>query len=88
MQHRFHATLSRPDVPAVWEVYGVVDGDGHLNIYISGDGTTIEEVETGQGDGLNGRQLALRFTTHGIEQRWAESENRREIGFVSGGSLP
>jgi hypothetical protein len=52
-----------------WNVCAIVDDDGHLNVYIANsEGTSdIIEIETGQGDGENGEQYALRFTTEDIE---------------------
>jgi hypothetical protein len=51
-----------------WSLQGLVDDDGHLNVYVTNsDGTDIIDVETGQGDGTDGDQLALRFTTQKIE---------------------
>ena len=65
----FSAVLVQPDRAVVWKVSGIVDNDGHLNLYIiSGDGSDIYEIETTQGDGKDGEQLALRFTTEKIEQ--------------------
>lgn len=52
-----------------WLVDLLVDDDGHLNIFVKNeDGTTITEVETGQGDGENGEPLAFRVTTGRIER--------------------
>jgi len=51
-----------------WVLSWLVDDDGHLNLYITNtDGSPIHEIETGQGDGEAGGQLALRFTTEQIE---------------------
>jgi hypothetical protein len=56
-----------------WTVDPVIDDDGHLNIYINNnDMTDISDVESGQGDGTNGEQLALRFTTARIERECNE----------------
>jgi hypothetical protein len=57
-----------------WNVCLNVDDDEHLNIYLTNkDDDTIHEIETGQGDGA-GEQLALRFTTPAIEERWESSQ--------------
>lgn len=56
-----------------WNVDTYVDDDNHLNIYITNsDGTTINDIDTGQGDGVDGEQLALRLTTEGIEKEYAK----------------
>ena len=50
-----------------WTVNVLIDDDNHLNIYIENeDGTNINQIETGQGDGDDGDQLATRFTTDKI----------------------
>ena len=57
-----------------WDVNIQVDSDGHLNIYITNkDKTDIVECDTGQGDGCDGEQLALRFSTNRIEDEYKES---------------
>lgn len=57
-----------------WKVAHVVDEDGHLNVYITkGKKDNIITISTGQGDGDNGEQYALRFTTTNIE----ENENSK-----------
>lgn len=55
-----------------WVVTLLVDDDGHLNVYITNDfcDEDIMEIESGQGDGTVGDQLALRFTTTEIEQAY------------------
>lgn len=62
-----------------WHLSAIVDDDGHLNVYVTHDsGETIREIETGQGDGEFGEQLAFRMTTDGIELDYlldAESED-------------
>lgn len=55
-------------LPNGWLVDLLVDDDGHLNVFVKNkDGTTVNEVETGQGDGKNGEPLAFRATTERIE---------------------
>jgi hypothetical protein len=45
-----------------WNVDCCVDDDGDLNIYVTNDYTkNINEIDTGQGDGLDGEQLAIRL---------------------------
>ena len=57
-----------------WDVNIQVDSDGHLNIYITNkDKTDIVECDTGQGDGCDGEQLAIRFSTNRIEDEYKES---------------
>lgn len=57
-----------------WKVTIIEDDDKHLNIYIEANNVTdIHEIETGQGDGKEGEQLALRFTTDKIEKEYKES---------------
>jgi hypothetical protein len=57
-----------------WEVNVHVDTDGHLNIYINNsDKSDIVECDTGQGDGIDGDQLALRFSTANIEDLYVKS---------------
>lgn len=52
-----------------WEVDIIEDTDGHLNIYIENiRKSDIIQIDTGQGDGINGEQLALRFTTKELEE--------------------
>ncbi len=56
-----------------WEIVACVDSDGQLNVYVENkttDDETIREVETEQGDGTQGEQLALRFTTNRIEKEY------------------
>ncbi len=54
-----------------WQVSLVVDDDGHLNLYVNNfDSSAILEVDTGQGDGSPGEQLAIRLTTESIEERY------------------
>ena len=56
-----------------WMITAIVDSDQHLNIYIENtESDSIYEIETGQGDGENGEQLALRFTTETIEEKDAQ----------------
>ena len=56
-----------------WRVSCRVDDDGHRNVYVENtDGTDIREFETGQGDGTNGEQYAVRFTTERIEREYHE----------------
>lgn len=63
-----------------WLLTPIVDDDGHLNIYIENmDGTSVEEIDTGQGTG-RGEQLAIRLTTSGIEQDY----QRQQRGNASG----
>jgi hypothetical protein len=51
-----------------WDVTLIVDEDGHLNVYVlNNNSEEVTEIETGQGDGVDGEQLALRFTTPKIE---------------------
>jgi hypothetical protein len=58
-----------------WRVKVLEDDDNHLNIYIENeDETTIHDIDTGQGDGTEGEQLALRFTTDDIERAYREGE--------------
>ena len=55
-------------LPDGWKVELLVDDDGHLNVYIENVfSDLIEEIETGQGNGI-GEQKALRFTTTDIEE--------------------
>ena len=54
-----------------WEICHEIDDDGHLNVYImNNDGTNINEVDSERGNGKDGEQLALRFTTDGIEKEY------------------
>ena len=58
-----------------WNVELLVDDDGHLNVYIENDhDSTINEVWTGQGDGQQGEQMALRFTTPTIEMQTGDCQ--------------
>ncbi|MCP4397231.1 MAG: hypothetical protein GY801_08040 [bacterium] len=57
-----------------WKVELLIDDDGHLNIYTTNtDGSDVLETETGQGDGINGDQLAFRLTTQFIENEYVAS---------------
>jgi hypothetical protein len=57
-----------------WEVQLIVDTDGHLNAYVKhSDGSEISEIESGEGDGINGEALAVRFTTASIEKNPTET---------------
>ena len=59
---------NQTNFPTSWDVEVLVDDDGHLNIYITNaDNSTIFDVGSGQGDGMDGDQLALRLTTDYIE---------------------
>ena len=54
-----------------WKVVEMVDDDNHLNVYLEHiDVTDILEIDTQQGSGKNGEQMALRFTTQGIEDAY------------------
>lgn len=62
-----------------WKVAHVVDEDGHLNVYITkGKKDNIITISTGQGDGDNGEQYALRFTTTNIEAPVYDGTNEDE----------
>ena len=57
-----------------WKVAHIVDEDNHLNVYITkGNKDNIIQITTGQGDGDDGEQYALRLTTTNIE----ENENSK-----------
>ena len=63
------------DLEYGWRVSFMVDDDGHLNIYVENhDNSDIIEIETGQGDGKNGEQYALRFTTEQIEEQYLKNQ--------------
>ena len=53
-----------------WKVLAAVDSDGHLNVYVENGGETISQIESDQGGGCDGEQLALRFTTDDIEESY------------------
>jgi len=56
-----------------WNVEIIVDDDGHLNIYVENDDkTTIHQVDSDQGDGINGEQYAIRMTTEQLEREYQE----------------
>ena len=58
-----------------WKVAHIVDEDNHLNIYVTkGNKDNIIPIETGQGDGEDGEQYALRFTTTNIEEKLKEEK--------------
>lgn len=59
-----------------WKIVSCVDSDGQLNIYVENkttDGETIYEVETEQGEGTEGEQYALRFTTSRMEKEYQDN---------------
>lgn len=63
-----------------WNVQAIVDDDGHLNVYITNDKSgEIEQIETGQGDGIDGEQLAQRFTTPEIESEYREETEQETV---------
>lgn len=52
-----------------WYLAFIVDDYNHLNIYISNDDERhIYSIESVQGDGESGNQLAFRFTTDFTEK--------------------
>ena len=59
----------------MFKVHWCIDSDKHLNVYITNDDQSdIIEMENGQGDGTNGEQYALRFTTKAIEKEYLDEQ--------------
>lgn len=54
-----------------WTVKALVDDYGHLNLFIDNclDCSDKIEIETGRGDGKDGRELEIKITTEDIEER-------------------
>jgi hypothetical protein len=59
-----------------WEVSLLVDDDGHLNIFVESQHGDMEEIETGQGNGLDGEQLAFRVASIALEKSFRKGETK------------
>lgn len=60
-----------------WKAEAEVDDDGCLNIYVTNsDGTDIFDADTEHGDGTNGEQYAMRFSTLAIEEAYWKEQDR------------
>jgi len=56
-----------------WHVRGTIDEDNHLRIYIhNNDGSDILPIDDADGNGRDGEELELRFTTAAIEATYHE----------------